>query len=726
MSLLRHFTRNESDASNTDNLEVEPTISSNVAAMSNVQIRESNVENSPMVLGGQPTIKYVINNHPAPQPVAAEGSGNASDRRENAFKKVLKLHCKYLDREGDLSIQGVNVCKDEIPVVHPSITQIPFFEGKSAPKEERYQPSDKLSELAKNQQEELKQIQFHELLKKDDGSSFISVIGYPGSGKSVLSKRLARSYTWPHHICWHRKFMDMNYRDKLTIEELIFKKAFPGLDDDTSAQAFNWLVENNDKATLIFDGFDQAEFELKGNSPKEDYQTPMHVRDIMASLCSKHFLPNCRLIFTSRPHSMIFVPKSLRPSSTLLLGDLAPADMKKLFVAYTGTKSDEIWTKLNNNAPHLVPLCHNPLMLQMIISSQFHPSKRIGDATTLTRVFATMVENLRRSENLRYQEDFNELVLKLSQVAYNATKKGTVVITTKQLRKYGLDPSTVQDIVIQLFAHDGATNSRVFDGDCRLYFCHQTFQEFFAAFYIVYQMLVKDFKALLKNLFKDNWSVVRRFLFGLLLDLGPLPDSDAGNLETKKEIFVETLHQQLAKISSKYVKNRDDEAVRDQQTLDRYACVGEGKDSSIATKAAEHFPTTLQLPQPMNSNLVPGFCFVMKHVTKQLDLLNLSFCFLDANSFHEIASVIKEMKPGQIGWMDIQVNNLQPSNIDDVIGLLRVVRDELWMLNCFIDDDGRMRFANQDEINQLQSTLNNIQTRRKVVVDGRTILRSQK
>ncbi|CAK8680791.1 unnamed protein product [Clavelina lepadiformis] len=570
--------------------------------------------------------------------------------RENAFKKVLKLHCKYLDREGDLSIQGVNVCKDEIPVVHPSITQIPFFEGKSAPKEERYQPSDKLSELAKNQQEELKQIQFHELLKKDDGSSFISVIGYPGSGKSVLSKRLARSYTWPHHICWHRKFMDMNYRDKLTIEELIFKKAFPGLDDDTSAQAFNWLVENNDKATLIFDGFDQAEFELKGNSPKEDYQTPMHVRDIMASLCSKHFLPNCRLIFTSRPHSMIFVPKSLRPSSTLLLGDLAPADMKKLFVAYTGTKSDEIWTKLNNNAPHLVPLCHNPLMLQMIISSQFHPSKRIGDATTLTRVFATMVENLRRSENLRYQEDFNELVLKLSQVAYNATKKGTVVITTKQLRKYGLDPSTVQDIVIQLFAHDGATNSRVFDGDCRLYFCHQTFQEFFAAFYIVYQMLVKDFKALLKNLFKDNWSVVRRFLFGLLLDLGPLPDSDAGNLETKKEIFVETLHQQLAKISSKYVKNRDDEAVRDQQTLDRYACVGEGKDSSIATKAAEHFPTTLQLPQPMNSNLVPGFCFVMKHVTKQLDLLNLSFCFLDANSFHEIASVIKEMKPGQVRY----------------------------------------------------------------------------
>ncbi|XP_076811503.1 uncharacterized protein LOC143458596 [Clavelina lepadiformis] len=116
----------------------------------------------------------------------------------------------------------------------------------------------------------------------------------------------------------------------------------------------------------------------------------------------------------------------------------------------------------------------------------------------------------------------------------------------------------------------------------------------------------------------------------------------------------------------------------------------------------------------MNSNLVPGFCFVMKHVTKQLDELNLFLCSLDANSFHEIASVIKEMKPGQIGKMDITGNHLQPSNIDDVIGLLRVVRDVLSMWNCFIGDDGRWRVANQDERSKIQSALNKIQTRLKV------------
>ncbi|XP_076811525.1 uncharacterized protein LOC143458603 [Clavelina lepadiformis] len=107
----------------------------------------------------------------------------------------------------------------------------------------------------------------------------------------------------------------------------------------------------------------------------------------------------------------------------------------------------------------------------------------------------------------------------------------------------------------------------------------------------------------------------------------------------------------------------------------------------------------------------------MKHVTKQLDWLSLWGCSLDANSFHEIASVIKEMKPGQIGRMNIYGNNLQPTNIDDVIGLLRVVRYELLMRNCLVGDDGRWgRSVNQDERSKIQSALNKIQPGLKVYV----------
>ncbi|CAK8680937.1 unnamed protein product [Clavelina lepadiformis] len=81
---------------------------------------------------------------------------------------------------------------------------------------------------------------------------------------------------------------------------------------------------------------------------------------------------------------------------------------------------------------------------------------------------------------------------------------------------------------------------------------------------------------------------------------------------------------------------------------------------------------------------------------------------------------------GRISVVTVICNHLQPSNIDDVIGLLRVVRDQLWMGHCFDGDHGRGRFANEDEINQLQSTLNEIQTGLEVHVGLGTRLRSQK
>ncbi|CAK8680971.1 unnamed protein product [Clavelina lepadiformis] len=87
-----------------------------------------------------------------------------------------------------------------------------------------------------------------------------------------------------------------------------------------------------------------------------------------------------------------------------------------------------------------------------------------------------------------------------------------------------------------------------------------------------------------------------------------------GDLQMKKEIWKKHLIQQLAVNSEKLMKSHQQyeksmlveqypfafQSLRD-KLLDLYACVGEGKDSSIATKAAEHFPSRLHLPQPMNS-----------------------------------------------------------------------------------------------------------------------------
>ncbi|CAK8680999.1 unnamed protein product [Clavelina lepadiformis] len=732
--------RAESETPNCQSTNMQSSSSSN-------RVSDNQIQDSNLIQGNHGPVNINQNQYNVTQQHQHDENFVSDVDGKKAIDEVLKCQERFLECDGDLHFQGSGLCQDNIPIVHPSITKTNFYSGGAARKEEEYKPSSindsKRFHPAGN-------TQFKDILRDSGMSRLISIVGIPGAGKTTLSKRLVRSGNKAtNHFWFHKKFMDMDYKsEKLTVRELFFDKSYPELDKKTSFNAFAWVKKNGHKCTFVFDGLDQAEFKLNENPPKQDYDTPCKVEDLFSNLCCGHYLPRSRIIITSRSHSLIVLPQNMRPGTTYQLGDLAFDDMKDLFWAYAGTKADELWRKLDSEARHLLPLCHNPLLLQLVISAGLDPSSKVGEMFTLTRLFESLKDNLKYSKNVQDVKLLNELLPSIAELAFRATSKGTVVITVDQLKDVGLDPSNVHDIIVQLFTCKDFTNCfRVFDGNTRLYFSHQSFQEYFAAYHIVYNMMKDEFEKFVEEkLFKDHWAVVRRFVCGFLIDLEANSKTD---LEEKTEILKINLIQQLTIISERVnSSNRDRISHRNivdelntPRLFDLYACVGEGKDSSIATKAAEHFPRILKLPQAINSNLVPGFCFVMKHVTKQLDWLSLSGCYMDADSFHEIASVIKEMKPGQIGKMNIMFNYLQPSNIDDVIGLLRVVRDELWMWDCFDDDDDdgtdggdgdgdgrdymRGRFANQDERRKIQRVLNKLQTGLKVDV-GDTTLRSQK
>ena len=111
-------------------------------------------------------------------------------------------------------------------------------------------------------------------------------------------------------------------------------------------------------------------------------------------------------------------------------------------------------------------------------------------------------------------------MLQLSEVAFKATMRSTVVITRDDLRAVGLEPDEIQDIVVGIYAHFAAV-SRVFDGHVKYYFAHQLYQEFFTAKFIVNELPMDKFKHLVSNelFFEEKWSVIRRFVCGLLIDM---------------------------------------------------------------------------------------------------------------------------------------------------------------------------------------------------------------
>ncbi|XP_076813088.1 protein NLRC5-like isoform X2 [Clavelina lepadiformis] len=681
------------------------------------QSTSSNVKNTDAVLNQSPVINDAENvtiNYTQPP------STSSSDEDEwKSVRKLMKLCISYLEKVGKLRFQGVSA-KEVIPIVHPTIHEITFFDKDTVPVDERYDPKGP-NKLIKNKIK--RQVCFQDLL--DQKGKFISIVASAGSGKTVFSLRLAKAFSLLQRLCIHLKLMDANYEQPLTLRQLLLENMFPGHSEEFYSTCFSWMQKNADKIVLILDGLDQAQYSLEKISPKINYNACVPVKDLVFNLCRKHFFPSSLLIITSRPHAVLYLPEPARPQVTYALGDLGLEDTKELFLAFA---DEDLWRKINTTSTQMLSMCRNPLMLQMIISSNIYPSEDIGDASTPTRLFATVMKNLAQSGYIRNPEGLDELVKRLRVLAFEATKHAQVILTAKQLRNAGVNLATIHDIVVQLHTHGLSVNNCLFEGNTKFFFCHQTFQEHLTASYVVYGMPVEEFQDFVETLlFQEHWTVVKRFVCGLLFDLESKAIS--GDLQMKKNILKKHHIQQIAIISEKYMKssqNYSGKALAN-KLFDLYACVGEGNDSSIATKAAEHFPTIIQLPMPMTLNLVPGFCFVMKHVTKQLDWLSLWGCSLDANSFHEIASVIKEMKPGQIRNMKINDNLLQPSNIDDVIGLLRVVRGRLGMSRCFIGVDGRrLRSANQDERNRFQSALNIIQTRLEVYVDDNIILRSQK
>ncbi|CAK8680851.1 unnamed protein product [Clavelina lepadiformis] len=486
---------------------------------SNVNITDSVLNQSPVIKDAQ-----IVNVNYMQPPSTSSSDEDGWD----AVGSIMKEHNSRLEIEGDFQFQGVSA-KTEIPPVHPAIHEITFYEKDKAPADEEYDPDDH-KELYSNKI--ITRVQFEDLLKLE--SKFISIIGRAGSGKTVLSKKLTKAFSSSHRVCIHIKFMDMNNKQPLTLRKLFLDNMIPGQDEKVYENAFNWLKKNDEKLILVLDGFDQAQYTLDKKCSKINYDDCVPEKQLIHNLFIKHLFPNSLLVVTSRPHAVLYLPEPARPQVTYALGDLSLEDAKELFLAFA---DEDLWRKINTTSSQMLSMCRNPLMLQMIISSNIHPSEDIGDASTPTRLFATVMENLTYSHNFQFPESMGELARKLQVLAFAATKHRKVVLTAKELRDGGVDPTTIHDIVVQLHCHRRPINSRLLEGNTKFYFCHQTFQEHLTASHVVYGMPVEEFQEFGETLlFEEHWTVVRRFVCGLLFDL------ESKAVSGKYELCFTTIH----------------------------------------------------------------------------------------------------------------------------------------------------------------------------------------
>ena len=410
--------------------------------------------------------------------------------KENMEKEVDLEHISW---HSDIN-------SSQIPILDPEIFEINFYHGGT---------------ILNNQLSTNRPVTVRQLLSLDNTNRFQCLVGPPGIGKTTLSKRLVKLSTFK--LSFHLRFSEINFGIDQTLQELLFNKFVNlGFTPEKCQKAFSWILANQTKCLLVLDGLDQAQFDLKDPPSVQNSYTRLNVSTIIACLFRKIFLPKVQIIVTSRPHALNPLHHSLRPDKIYQLQGLSKDDTATLLQFFAGDRFEDMSRQLNQMGSKLQDLCRSPLILQMFYLSQINPSEFIGKATTLTGIFATVLENFQHSKHNR--AEFQKVQDKLARLAYNTFRNNQIMITWVDVKEEHLDESEIQDLIIVIPGYKGVS-FKVLDLEKALYFSHQLFHEYYCALHAC-NITDEGFRRFLEQIEEnENFDEVKRFLFGLIYDV---------------------------------------------------------------------------------------------------------------------------------------------------------------------------------------------------------------
>ena len=313
----------------------------------------------------------------------------------------------------------------------------------------------------------------------------VLIEGDPGMGKTTYSRKLA--YDWANKQDeWDESFPEIEVllllrcNDiKTSIEEAIDDQILPrDIDREAKETFFKYIKENESKVLLLLDGLDEAD------SCKQE---------MFLSLVQSKLFPACHIVITSRHED----GKEIRPYCDTLweIVGFAKEDSKSFIRKYFQDK-DHLAEKLiqdhfndwcdNPSEYSVADLTKNPLNMTLICCL-FEDSEAVFHLSRTLLYIEIVLLVLRRYEKkngLTSNEDlilvYEKELLLLGSFAFNSLREGKFYFEIQRdMVKY---INNLEFLSLQ----QGGTTSK----PCtRCAFSHKSFQEFFACFYLAFQII---------------------------------------------------------------------------------------------------------------------------------------------------------------------------------------------------------------------------------------------
>ncbi|XP_068725740.1 uncharacterized protein [Montipora capricornis] len=318
----------------------------------------------------------------------------------------------------------------------------------------------------------------------------VLIEGDPGMGKATYRQKLAYDWAMKREE-WDKSFPEIDVllllrcRDiKTDIWEAIDDQILPlDIDEEDKEWFFKFIRENQSKVLLVLDGLDEV-----------DSSKDMDM-DMYNDLLESKVLPYCHIVITSRHET----GKSVRRYCDTLweIVGFTPEDAKScVFKYFKGTEhlADKLLKQIDmRKKGDLKELTQNPLntILLCILIEDFEgvlPPERTELYTEIVRCVLLRYEKRNRlssSSDADLLEIYKEGLLQLGCMALQSIRKGELFFDENKFKGRSSNLIKFGFLSIQTGGSKRKPSSRF----C---FLHKTFQEFFAGFYLAYQILDGD------------------------------------------------------------------------------------------------------------------------------------------------------------------------------------------------------------------------------------------
>ncbi|XP_028400807.1 NACHT, LRR and PYD domains-containing protein 14-like [Dendronephthya gigantea] len=374
---------------------------------------------------------------------------------------------------------------------------------------------------------EIKELFYPNKDTKSKIPSTILVIGRPGIGKTVLTRKIMRDWAkgddeiYHNKIAFYLKFRWFNFATIKNVTLVKFLQFGTELNEDEIESIFEEIWKNPRMAIFVFDGLD--EFHASHGSflnvldqsrmfPNDDVSCSMSAMIWFVKILSGDMLPGATVLVTSRPTVNDVLCKMKFDRTVEIVGftsDKIEQYVKQFCANHNRCDLEATLLGHIKSSSELMNLCYIPVncfivcvcLFECLIDSE-------GDIgalpTTLTELYELALVYFNEHHDRNQSKE--EVLKRLQQLAFNGMKNDELIFIGK--------------LVDEKMKGSGLLNSLpnpIFQIQIQVCFIHLTIQEFLAAKHIVETKTPEEVKEFITSHFKHGrWHLVLQFLAGLL------------------------------------------------------------------------------------------------------------------------------------------------------------------------------------------------------------------